>query len=112
MLFVFATFRSISSFFMLNQTLGPACELSIDLTLVRAADGNPSCTIRVQAAQMITYDQQIGFTRLRLTKGRVLEVREGTDQIDRLVRGAAADPAGKNHRKTSHEYDIAFKQGE
>ena len=61
---------------------------------------------------MITYDQQIGFTRLRLTKGRVLEVREGTDQIDRLIRGAAADPAGKNHRRTSHEYDIAFKQGE
>jgi len=43
---------------------------------------------------MITYDQQIGFTRLRLTKGRVLEVREGTDQIDRLVRGAAANLAG------------------
>ena len=79
---------------MLNQTLEPAHELSIVLTLVRDAAGNSSCTIRVQAAQMITYDQQIGFTRLRLTKGRVLEVREGTDQIDRLVRGAAAHPAG------------------
>jgi hypothetical protein len=79
---------------MLNQTLGPARELSIDLTLVRDAEGNPSCSIRVQAAQMITYDQQIGFTRLRLTGGRVLEVREGTDQIDRLVRGAAANLAG------------------
>ena len=79
---------------MLNQTLGPARELSIDLTLVRSADGNPSCSIRVQAAQMITYDQQIGFTRLRLTKGRVLEVKEGTDQIDRLVLGAAANLAG------------------
>ena len=97
---------------MLNQTLEPVLELSIDLTLVRGADGNPSCSVRVQAAHMITYDQQIGFTRLRLTKGRVLEVREGTDQIDRLVRGAAAYPAGKNHRKTSHEHDIAFKQGE
>lgn len=79
---------------MSNQTLEPARELGIDLTLVRGADGNPSCTIRVQAAQMITYDQQVGFTRLRLTKGRVLEVREGTDQIDRLVRGAAANLAG------------------
>jgi len=80
---------------MLNQTFAPAFELSIDLTLVGDADGHPSCSIRVQAAQMITYDQQIGFTRLRLTKGRVLEVREGTDQIDRLVRGAAANLAGK-----------------
>ena len=79
---------------MLNQTLGPSRELSIDLTLVRGADGNPSCSIRVLIAQMITYDQQVGFTRLRLTKGSVLEVREGTDQIDRLVRGAAANLAG------------------
>ena len=76
---------------MLNQTLEPVRELSIDLTLVRGADDNPSCSIQVQAAQMLTYDQQIGFTRLRLTKGRVLEVREGTDQIDRLVRGAFAN---------------------
>jgi hypothetical protein len=79
---------------MFDQTLGPTRELSLDLTLVRDANGNPSCTIRVQAAQMISYDQQIGFTRLRLTKGRVIEVREGTDQIDRLVRGAAANLAG------------------
>ena len=79
---------------MLNQTLEPARELSIDLTLVRGADGNQSCSIRVQAAQMITYDQQIGFTRLRLTRGRVIEVRESTDQIDRLIRSASANPAG------------------
>ena len=84
---------------MLNQTLEPSHELSIDLTLVRGADGNPSCSIRIQAAQMITYDQQIGFTRLRLTKGRVLEVREGTDQIDRLVRGAVANLAGEEPSK-------------
>ena len=84
---------------MLNQTLEPARELSIDLTLVRGAEGNPSCSIRIQAAQMITYDQQIGFTRLRLTKGRVLEVREGTDQIDRLVRGAVANLTGEEPSK-------------
>ena len=84
---------------MLDQTLEPVHELSINLTLVRGADGNPSCIIRVQAAQMLTYDQQIGFTRLRLTKGRILEVREGTDQIDRLVRGTAVDPAGKELSK-------------
>ena len=84
---------------MLNQTLEPARELSIDLTLVRGAEGNPSCSIRIQAAQMITYDQQIGFTQLRLTKGRVLEVREGTDQIDRLVRGAVANLTGEEPSK-------------
>ena len=85
---------------MLNQTLEPARELSIDLTLVRGAEGNPSCSIRIQAAQMITYDQQIGFTRLRLTKGSVLEVREGTDQIDRLVRGAVANLTGEEPPKS------------
>ncbi len=79
---------------MLNQRFAPVRELSIDLTLVSGADGNPSCSIRVQAVQMLTYDQQIGFTRLRLTKGRILEVREGTDQIDRLVRYAAANLTG------------------
>ena len=78
---------------MLNQMPGPAREQSINLTLVRAAEGNPCCTIRVPTAQLITYDQQSGFTRLRLTGGRVLEVREGTDQIDRLVRGVTSNLA-------------------
>ncbi len=77
---------------MSKQTPGPSRELSINLTLVRDAQGNPSISIRVQAAQMITYEEQSGFTRLRLTGGRVLEVREGTGQIDRLVRGATTEP--------------------
>ena len=47
---------------MLKQTLGPNCELNTDLTLVMDADGNPSITTRVLAAQMLTYEQQIGFT--------------------------------------------------
>jgi len=78
---------------MLNQTPGPAREPNINLTLVRAAADNPSCVIRVLTSQLIMYDQQSGFTRLRLTGGRVLEVREGTDQIDRLVRGATSNLA-------------------
>jgi hypothetical protein len=76
---------------MLNQTLGPTRELSINLTLVSEAQGKALSNIRVPAAQLITYDQQNGFTRLRLTGGRVLEVKEGTDQIDRLIRSAATN---------------------
>ncbi|MGO8839205.1 MAG: hypothetical protein ACLQAH_09080 [Limisphaerales bacterium] len=80
-------------FVMLNQTPEPTREISIDLTLVKDAEGRHALTIKVQAAQMITYEEQTGFTRLRLTGGLVLEVREGADQIDRLVRNAAANLA-------------------
>ena len=73
---------------MLNQVPKPASESSICLTLVGAAAGARPSTIRVPAAELIAYDQQTGFTQLTLTGGRVLEVREGTDEIDRLVRGA------------------------
>lgn len=66
-------------------------EFCIALTLVRDEAGNPAMTIQVQPAQMIAYDQEQGFTRLRLTGKKVVEVKESTDQIDRLVRGAAAN---------------------
>ena len=69
----------------------PLRELSIALTLVRDEAGNTSATIQVQPKQMIAYDQELGFTRLRLTGNKVLEVKEGTDQIDRLIRSAAAN---------------------
>jgi len=72
---------------MLNQTPRPPCEQSISLTLAKALDGKPSCTILVPTGQLITYQEQNGFTRLRLTGGRIIEVREGTAEIDRLVRG-------------------------
>ena len=72
---------------MLKQTPRPSCEQSIILTLVKALEGKPSCAINVPTAQMITYQQQSGFTRLRLIGGRVLDVREGTAEIDRLIRG-------------------------
>jgi hypothetical protein len=79
-------------FIMLYQTSGPNRELSIALTLVRDEAGNPSMTIQVQPKQLITYAQQTGFTRLRLTGNKVLDVKEGTDQIDRLIRGASSNP--------------------
>jgi hypothetical protein len=39
---------------------------------------------------MIAYSQGSDFTRLNLTGGKVLDVKETTDVIDRLVRAAAA----------------------
>jgi hypothetical protein len=78
---------------MLNQTLGLVSEPNISLTPVRVAEGNPPVAIRVLTSQLITYNQQNGFTRLRLTGRRVLEVKESTDEIDRLVRSATDNPA-------------------
>jgi hypothetical protein len=76
---------------MFSQPSEQDRELRIALTLVRDEAGNPAMTIQVQPKQMIAYDQKLGFTRIRLTGNKVLEVKEGTDQIDRLVRSAAAN---------------------
>ncbi|MGA9450653.1 MAG: hypothetical protein WBW41_04825 [Verrucomicrobiia bacterium] len=62
----------------------------ISLTLAKVTEGNPGGTVSVPASRLLAYDQQMGFTRLKLTGGTVLDVREGTDQIDRLVRAAAS----------------------
>ena len=76
---------------MLNANPGLSRQPNINLTLKQVSEGNPSGLIRVLTSQLISYDQQSGFTRLRLTGGRVLDVKESTDQIDRLVRNATAD---------------------
>jgi hypothetical protein len=39
---------------------------------------------------MIAYSQGSDYTRLNLTGGKVLDVKETTDVIDRLVRAAAS----------------------
>jgi hypothetical protein len=46
--------------------------------------------ISVIVSQLIAYAQEQGFTRLRLTGGKTLDVQEATDHIDHLVRSAAA----------------------
>ena len=76
---------------MVNQKNEPVRELGIALTLVKDEAGNPSVKVEIHPAQMITYHQQPGFTQLRLTGRKVLEVKESTDQIDRLVRSAASN---------------------
>ena len=48
--------------------------------------------ITIVISQMISYSQEVGFTRLRLTGGKTLDVKESTDRIDHLVRRASSRP--------------------
>jgi hypothetical protein len=83
--------RTKYSSFILNQTPEPPRELCITLTVVGNAQ---RMTIQVKPKEMLAYSQQTGFTKLRLTGNKVLEVEEGTDHIDRLIRCAASNRAG------------------
>jgi hypothetical protein len=60
---------------------------SIHLTPVEINGANDGIIL---VSQLIAYAQNDGFTRLRLTGGRMLDVRETTDHIDSLVRRACA----------------------
>jgi hypothetical protein len=58
---------------------------SVRLTPVEiTGSGDVSITI----SQLIAYRQNEGFTRLQLTGGKMLDVKETTDRIDYLVRCA------------------------
>jgi hypothetical protein len=57
---------------------------SIWLTSIRPEEG----MVAVIASRLITYAEELGFTRLRLIGGQILEVRETAGQIDALVRAA------------------------
>ena len=64
---------------------------SIKLTVaVNTDDHQEGGSIRVHTAELIAYDQQLDFTRLVLKGRRTLHVKERTDQIDHLIRTAAA----------------------
>ena len=71
---------------MMNDLKRPHLAQSIQLT---PADPRQEGVIRVILSQLITYAQEQGFTRVRLTGGKILEVQETTDRIDLLVRTAA-----------------------
>ena len=60
------------------------------IILTPARTPHPQTTVSVALSEMIAYTQGDEFTRLNLTGGKVLEVKETTDMIDRLVRAAAA----------------------
>lgn len=63
-------------------------EPKISLTVVNATDFDSNSTVTVPTPQLLAYEQELNITRLKLTSGAVLEVKEGADQIDRLVRAA------------------------
>jgi hypothetical protein len=44
--------------------------------------------VSISVSQLIAYSQNEGFTRLRLTGGKMLDVKETTDRIDYLIRQA------------------------
>ena len=54
------------------------------------AEGAGPIGITIVISQMISYSQEPGFTRLRLTGGKTLDVKESTDRIDHLVRRASS----------------------
>src|ERR1700677_2381771 len=60
----------------------------IHLTLKQGAQGQ--LVVGVSINEFIAYSQNTGFTRLNLIGGKVLEVQETTDQIDRLMRAASS----------------------
>lgn len=48
--------------------------------------------MEVKIQDLLAYSQELGFTRLCLRGGRALDVSEGTEDIDRLVRSAVIAP--------------------
>ena len=73
---------------MIAQLTGVRVVSSVRLTPV--AELGPT-GINVLISQMISYSQEPGFTRLRLTGRKTLDVKETTDRIDDLVRRASSD---------------------
>jgi hypothetical protein len=61
------------------------------IRLTPAAEPGP-IGITIVISQMISYSQEVGYTRLRLTGGKTVDVRETTDRIDHLVRRASSRP--------------------
>ena len=72
---------------MANQFPEARFAPSVRLTSVGAVN---SADISVAISQLIAYSQNEGFTRLRLTGGKMLDVKETTDRIDYLIRCAAS----------------------
>ena len=58
---------------------------SIRLTPVKCAEQKE---ISVLVCELIAYGQERGYTRVRLTGGKTIDVQETTDRIDGLVRSA------------------------
>jgi hypothetical protein len=83
----------------------PSATPKIHLTLTQGQQGQ--LVVGVSISEFIAYSQNAGFTRLNLTGGKVLEVKESTDQIDRLVRAASSQPNALAHEPVPG-FDQAF----
>jgi hypothetical protein len=69
----------------------PALPLATSRIRLTPAGTEPhQSPLSVTLDELISYSQGANCTRLSLTGRRVLEVKETTDQIDRLVRAAAS----------------------
>jgi hypothetical protein len=75
---------------MQNQKTNISRASEINLT-PHNVDGCSASSVPVLTSQLIAYDQRNGFTRLWLAGGKVLDVKEGTDRIDSLIRGASSN---------------------
>ena len=62
---------------------------AVELTTAGTAPELPAGTaLTVPVSELIAYHQQTGFTRVVLVGKRSLDVKEPTEEIDRLVRSA------------------------
>jgi hypothetical protein len=85
--FAFMSRKSIEEVPAVKQTRSL---LSHRISLTPARTEQAQSPVSVLVSEMIAYSQGSDFTRLNLTGGKVLDVKETTDVIDRLVRAAAA----------------------
>ncbi len=71
----------------------------VNLTMFDGAPGGAGQAVAVRASRLLCYEQNAGFTRLRLSDGTRMDVRESTDEIDRRIRQAASqvDFAPESH---------------
>jgi hypothetical protein len=72
---------------------------TVNLTVAGGVKGQPTEVVIMVASRLLAYEQHHGFTRVRLTKGVSLDVREGTDEIDRRLREASAQLAANSHSR-------------
>jgi hypothetical protein len=62
----------------------------VNLTVVNGENGKIAGEVALKTSRLLAYEQHTGFTRVRLTAGWYVDVKEGTDEIDRRLRRAAA----------------------
>ena len=64
-------------------------------------------TVILRTSELLAYEAHTGFTRLRLLGRKVVDVKEDTQEIDRLVRqGASASLNSATHAPTHQLYPI------